>query len=66
MNPYYLQKLEFNKILEILSGYCSTYIGKNIAMELSPYHDADTVSKLLSETRRGCEFIVLEIYSIIL
>lgn len=61
MNSYYLQKLEFNKILEILSNYCITYIGKNMAMELFPRHDSNTVSTLLSETRRGCEFIVLEI-----
>ena len=35
-----LNKLEYNKILEILSNYCKTYIGKNIAinlMKIKPY-----------------------------
>ena len=32
MNTNYLKKLEYNKILEILSTYCNTYIGKNKAL----------------------------------
>lgn len=51
MYKYYLEKLEFYKILEILSGYCSTYIGKNIALKLSPSNNSSIVYELLSETR---------------
>ncbi len=63
MNSHYLQKLEFNKILEILSNYCSTYIGKNLALELSPYNDPNTVNKLLAETRRSRKFNLCKFYS---
>lgn len=35
MNKTYLQKLEFNKILENLSSHCSTHIGKNIARQFT-------------------------------
>lgn len=56
MNDYYLQKLEFNKILEKLSTYCTTYIGKNTAIELLPNNELETVTKLLNETRRSCKF----------
>lgn len=63
MNQYYLQKLEFNKILEILSGYCSTYIGKSLAMKLSPCNNSNTVSRLLAETRRSCKLNLCKFYS---
>ena len=36
MKQEYLEKLEFNKILEILSGFCKTNLGKNTALELLP------------------------------
>ena len=35
-----LKKLEFDKILNILSGYCKTYIGKNFATELRAAYTA--------------------------
>lgn len=56
MNTHYLQKLEFNQILENLSTNCSTHIGKDIAMKLLPSNDASTVSSLLEETRRSYQF----------
>ena len=63
MNQYYLQKLEFNKILKILSSYCSTYIGKSLALELSPCNSSNTVSRLLAETRRSCKLNLRKLYS---
>ena len=33
MNKHYLEKLEYIKILEKLSLYCKTYIGKAFAMK---------------------------------
>ena len=47
---------KFNKILEKLSTYCTTYIGKNTAIELLPNNELETVTKLLNETRRSCKF----------
>lgn len=50
MNEKYFQKLEFNKILEILSDFCITYIGKNLANNLKPQNNNHMVSILLRET----------------
>lgn len=46
----YLNKLEYNKILDILSNYCSTYIGKNYVLTLLPSSNKILVKKLLLET----------------
>ena len=48
MNTHYLDKLEFNKVLENLSKYCSTDLGKELAMQLTIYHDANIVKQKLS------------------
>ena len=46
----YLEKLEFNKILEMLSHFCSTLQGKELSMHLLPNHQKEIVTKLLAET----------------
>ena len=43
MNSYYLNKLEYNKILEILSNFCTTFIGKRLCLELLPSNDKNKV-----------------------
>ncbi len=50
MNKFYLNKLEYNKILEILSSFAVTYIGKNECNNLLPYNDKSKVIKVLNET----------------
>lgn len=50
MNTNYLEKLEFNKILNKLATFCSTYIGKNLALSLSPSNRKEDVENLLAET----------------
>ena len=47
MNTNYLEKLEFNKILENLSNFCSTYIGKQKSLELLPESNQENVKNLL-------------------
>ena len=46
----FLDKLEYNKILNIVSNYCSTYIGKDYVSNLLPSNDKDLVKKMLDET----------------
>ena len=53
MNMIYLEKLEFYKITEMLNSFCCTYVGKELASQLLPCYEVDTVSYLLQETRRG-------------
>ena len=50
MNANYLEKLEYNKILEKLSLYCKTYIGKTFAANLKPLSKKEQVQKVLNQT----------------
>ena len=53
MNQTYLNKLEYNKILEKLSTYCHTYLGKNEALSLLPSSDKSEVALCLKETNEA-------------
>ena len=57
MNTNYLKKLEFDKILQNLSEYCHTYIGREKALSLEPSSDKDFVKKNLSETSQAVSLI---------
>lgn len=52
-----LKKLEFDKILEAISNYCKTHIGKTYVAELRPFQDAEEVQHMLSETSQGVVLI---------
>lgn len=45
-----LEKLEFNKVLDILNNYTQTYIGKELVNSLVPSTNKDIVKRLLAET----------------
>ena len=57
MNTHYLDKLEFNRVLENLSKYCSTDLGKELAMQLTIYHDANIVKQKLAETKEAVNLV---------
>ena len=48
-----LIKLEYNKILDIISTYCKTYIGKKYVSELRPSNNKNDVENMLNETSQG-------------
>lgn len=50
MNTKYIEKLEFNKIIEILANSCLTYIGKDLANNLTPQNNKALVVLILRET----------------
>ena len=50
MNINHLEKLEFYKILENLSNYCTTEYGKNLVANLLPSNEESKVILLLQET----------------
>ncbi len=50
MEKVYLEKLEFNKILKMLSNFATTSSGKQACLDLCPITNKDKVEKLLSET----------------
>lgn len=45
-----LLKLEFDKILQILSTYCKTYLGKNIMLNLLPSKELKEVQTIQKQT----------------
>ena len=53
MNKTYLQKLEYNKIIEQLEKKCITYIGKDLAKSLVPSFEKADVEKKLNETNEA-------------
>ena len=57
MNKIYLEKLEYNKILEKLSFYCHTYLGKNMATNLLPSNKKKEVQTWLLETMEAVSFM---------
>ena len=57
MNNRYISKLEFHKVLENLSMYCSTYLGKELALNLQIYHDVHIVKQKLAETEEAVNLI---------
>ena len=52
-----LTKLEYNIILDTLSSYCKTYLGKQIALQLVPLSDKELVKNHLLETSESVSII---------
>lgn len=50
MDTKYLEKLEFNKIREILKEFCKTYIAKDMAESLKPYSEKKGIIKAQNQT----------------
>ncbi len=55
MNTNHLEKLEYYKILEKLSNYCTTKYGKNLVVNLLPSNEKLQVTSLLQETLEGID-----------
>ena len=57
MDNYYLNKLEYYKILEQLSTFCHTYVGKGFVQNLQPSNKKDIVVEKLEETKQAISLI---------
>ena len=53
----YLEKLEYHKILKILSNYAQTYIGKNLCLQLFPSNKKNDVQNKLKETEEAVNLL---------
>ncbi len=53
----YLQKLEYNKILEKLASYCHLEASKKEAYELKPYTEIKNIKQKLEETTEAVNLI---------
>lgn len=58
MNENYLNKLEYNRILELLAGNSVTYLGRELCLGLLPCFKEGRVTKLLQETMEASTLIV--------
>ena len=57
MQTTYLEKLEFNKIKNILSSYAKTNNGKKMCLDLYPSNNTEKVQKALDETTEAVALI---------
>ena len=57
MEEKYFEKLEFNKIKEILKDFCITFLGKKIASELSPLPSKNEIEKAGNQTFEASNLI---------
>ena len=57
MQTTYLEKLEFNKIKNILSSYAETDTGKKMCLNLQPSNNKEKVQKALDETTEAFALI---------
>ena len=57
MNNSTLEILEYNKILDILSSFSKTYIGKKLISELQPSFNSAEVSNRLLQTNQAVDII---------
>ena len=53
-----LKKLEYNQILDMLSSFCKTYLGKKLALSLLPYTDKTAVIHELTQTTQAQNLIL--------
>ena len=53
----YLEKLEYNKILEKLSSYAITYLGKILCLNLSPSNNKEEIKNMLKETEEAVNLL---------
>jgi len=52
-----LQKLEYHRIIELLTGYASTYLGRRLIEKLEPLLDKEAVRRRLEETEEACRLL---------
>ena len=57
MNTKYYEKLEYYKILELISDHTITYLGKNLVLKMLPIFNKEAVESLLNETLEATTLI---------
>lgn len=57
METKYFEKLEFNKIKELLKNHCTTFLGKKLALELVPFNNKLEIEKAGNQTFEASNLI---------
>ncbi len=50
-------KLEYNQIIQIIQGYCKTYLGKKLSFEMEPYFSFEKVRIALAKTMEATKLL---------
>lgn len=50
-------KLEYNQIIQIIQGYCKTYLGKKLSFEMKPYFSFEKVRISLAKTMEAAKLL---------
>ena len=53
----YIEKLEFNIILNSIREYCTFFLSKNMALDIIPSSDLDEINSLQIETNEARKFL---------
>ena len=53
----YIEKLEFNIILNSIREYCTFFLSKNMALDITPSSDLDKINSLQIETNEAKKFL---------
>ena len=53
----YIEKLEFNIILNSIREYCTFFLSKNMALDITPSSDLDEINSLQIETNEARKFL---------
>ncbi|WP_182301808.1 endonuclease MutS2 [Cohnella cholangitidis] len=57
MRQHSLRKLEYNRVIETLHSYASTYLGRRQIEELEPLQDKEIISRKLAETQEASRLL---------
>ncbi|QJD83673.1 endonuclease MutS2 [Cohnella herbarum] len=57
MRTHSLNKLEYDRVIGILSSYVSTYLGKRHVEQLSPFQDRNVIARRLAETQEASRLL---------
>lgn len=60
MNEKTLKKLEYDKIMDILSKECSSSLGKELVEQLTPSRDLGVVAARQKETTEAREVLMMQ------
>ncbi|MCI9038940.1 MAG: endonuclease MutS2 [Clostridia bacterium] len=51
------RKLEYNQIIQIIQGYCKTYLGKKLSFQMEPFFSFEKVRISLSKTMEAIKLL---------
>lgn len=57
LRPHALNKLEYNRVIDTLMNYATTYLGKQQIEKLQPGDDVTVIARKLAEAKEACALL---------